>query len=72
MAFIIIKLVYGIYFGGIAFYLLFLISNLLFSGSKLINKLKMLIKGVAISPIWPMLIFSPKGRTKLFKIIKKF
>lgn len=72
MAFALIKIIYSIYFSGIVFYLLFLISNLLLNKSKIINKLMGLAKGIILSPIWPILIFSPKGRKKLLSIIKKF
>ena len=71
MTFIILKLLYNIFFGGIMFYLLFLLSNLLFGNGTIKNKTLKFIEGVLIAPFWVLLIFSPKGRQKLFNIIKK-
>lgn len=71
MTFFLLKIVYGIYFGGIVFYLLNLVSTLFFGKQKITKRILRLLKGVGISVIWPILIFSPYGRKKLSLIFNK-
>ena len=69
---IIFKLTYGIYFGGIGFYGLHLVSMLLFSRIKFSQRLKRFFKGVLISLAWPLMILSSGGIKTLTKNINKF
>lgn len=72
MAILIFKIIYGIYFGGVMFYGLHLISMLLFSKLCLLLRLERFAKGVFISLTWPIMILSSGGIKILTKNINKF
>lgn len=69
---IIFKIIYGIYFGGIAFYTTHLISMMLFSKLRFMIKLKRLFKGILIAFAWPIMVISSDGIKTLKKNINKF
>lgn len=72
MTFLIIRIVYGIYFGGIMFYGLHLLSMLIFSKLRLMVRLSRLAKGALVALAWPIMILSSGGISFLKSNINKF
>lgn len=68
MAEIFIIMALRIYFIGMAVFLLNSLSGLLFRPSR--KELGKTAKSVLFIPIWPLAVFSPTGRAKLFKRIE--
>ncbi len=71
MTYEILRIFYGIYFLGIAFYFTHLVSNLLYDKKSIISKIGCLLSGTILIITWPFLVFSHSGRMKLINIINK-
>lgn len=72
MAILFFKILYGVYFGGVSFYFLHLLSMLLFGKLPLWVKIKRFVRGMFISIAWPIMILSSGGIDTLRKSINKF
>lgn len=67
MSVVILRLLYGIYFLGIAAIIIGSLSKMLFH-----KKFKAPLLAILLSPLWILKLFSPRGRKDLIKQIKNY
>jgi len=71
MTYVILRLVYLVYFTGVALCIFNGVSHLIFSFDKIPSRLRYFGERVVFSFFWPVSVFSPSGRKKIWGIIEQ-
>lgn len=69
MAYVILRLLYGLYFFGIAAILFNAVGRLLFGSPAFKRRASSFWRAVFVSPLWPLMVPTQKGRKKLLGIM---